>query len=257
MYGNHRLGLCVRIAMRSAVLILMFAMDALAQDTNLAAKEAGLGAQMSGEMRRTSSLIRDPAIRSYVSLLATKLIGPQFLLTLEVTDDDRGITHEPIWLPGGYMFVSAALIRTARDEAEFAGMFAHALAHEMNHDNMRMAAKAQAGAIPLIFMGGEPMRLGPKAGELRTFEWEADERAVKMIADVGYDPEALVRYIARVSPADTERLEAVRKAVGTLPPQASSVIDSSQFQRIREKLSPDTGSRRYDFPPTLRRPYER
>jgi predicted Zn-dependent protease len=242
--------------MRSTVLTLMCAIYALAQDANLAAREAGLGAQMSREVRAQSSLIRDPAIRSYVSLLATKLIGPQFLLTLEVTDDDHGITHEPIWLPGGYMFVSAALIRTARDEAEFAGMFAHALAHEMNHDNMRIAAKAQAGAIPLIFMGGEPMRLGPKAGELRTFEWEADEQAVKMIAGVGYDPEALVRYIARVSPADTERLEAIRKAVGDLPPQESSVVDSSEFQKIREKLSPANGSIRNTFPPTLRRPYE-
>jgi predicted Zn-dependent protease len=256
MYGNHPKGLRVRIAMRSAVLLLMFAMDALAQDTSLAAREAGLGAQMSGEVRRTSSLIRDPAVRSYVSHLATKLIGPQFLLTLEVIDDDRGVTHEPIWMPGGYVFVSAALIRTARDEAEFAGMFAHALAHEMNHDNMRMAAKAQAGMVPLIFMGGEPMPLGPNTGQLRPFEFEADEHAVKMIADVGYDAEALMRYIARVSPADTERLEAVRKAVEDLPPQESSVVDSSEFQRIREKLSSATGYRRYDFPPTLRRPYE-
>jgi predicted Zn-dependent protease len=258
MCGNHPIGFCVRIAMRRAILLLIFAMDALAQDLTLAAREAGLGAQMSGEVRRTSSLIRDPAVRSYVSHLATKLIGPQFLLTLEVTDDDRGFTHEPIWLPGGYMFVSAALIRTARDEAEFAGMFAHALAHEINHDNMRIAARMQTGTIPLIFLGGEPWPgLGPSIGQLRPFEQQADEQAVKMISDIGYDPEALVRYIARVSPADTERLEAIRKAVGDLPPQESSVVDSSDFQRIREKLSPANGSVGNNFPPTLRRPYER
>jgi len=232
-------------------------MCATAQDSNLAAREAGLGAQMSGEVRRTSSLIRDPAVRGYVSQLATKLIGPQFLLTLEVTDDDRGITHEPVWLPGGYMFVSAALIRTAHDEAEFAGMFAHALAHEMNHDNLRMAARTQTGTIPLIFMGGEPWPgLGPSIAQLRPFERQADERAVKMTSEVGYDPEALVRYIERVNSADAERLDAIRKAVRDLPPQASSVVDSSEFQRIREKLTPATGTIR-NIPPTLRRPYER
>jgi len=243
--------------MRCAVLLLSCSMCATAQDSNLAGREAGLGAQMSGEVRRTSSLIRDPAVRSYVSQLATKLIGPQFLLTLEVTDDDRGITHEPVWLPGGYMFVSAGLIGTAHDEAEFAGMFAHALAHEMNHDNMRIAAKTQTGTIPLIFMGGETWPALGGIGQLRPFERQADEQAVKMIAEVGYDPEALVRYIERVSPTDTERLDAIRKAVGDLPPQASSVVDSSEFQKIREKVTPDRGSRRYDFPPTLRRPYER
>jgi predicted Zn-dependent protease len=206
MYGNHRLGLCVRNGMRSAVLILMFAMEAMAQDTNLAAKERALGAQMSREIRAQSSLIEDPAIRSYVSRLATKLIGPQFLLTLEVTDDDNGVTHEPIWAPGGYMFVSAAPIRTARDEAEFAGMFAHALAHELNDHNMRIADDAAVGTIPLIFSGGEP-RLG--IARVRPFELKADEQAVKMIAGIGYDPEALVRYIARVSPSDTERIAAI------------------------------------------------
>jgi predicted Zn-dependent protease len=265
MYGNHRKRLRVTIAMRSAVLALMLAMDAPGQDTTLgAAKEAALGAQMSREIRATSSLIRDPAVRSYVSQLATKLIGPRFLLTLEVTDDDRGITHEPMWLPGGYMFVSVALIRTARDEAEFAGMFAHSLAHELNDHNMRMAAESKAtakeGTIPLILIGGEPEPMAGLAvdiAKLRPFEREADAQAVKMMASVGYDPEALVRYIARVSPADTERLGAIRKAVEDLPPQATSVVDSSEFQSIREKVNPATGSRRYDFPPTLRRPYER
>ena len=240
--------------MRSAALVLVFAIYATGQDTSTAAREAGLGAQMSREVRRTSSLVRDPAIPSYVSRLAKKLIGSQFLLTLEVIDDDQGVTHEPIWLPGGYMFVSAALIGTAHDEAEFAGMVAHALAHEMNHDNMRITASTQTGKIPLIFMGGESWPgLGPSVGQLRLFE----RQAVKMIAEVGYDPEALVRYIERVSPTDTERLDAIRKALRDLPPQASSVVDSSEFQKIREKVSPDRGSRRYNFPPTLRRPYER
>ena len=110
----------------------------------------------------------------------------------------------------------------------------------------------------MIFMGGEPrLGLGPSIAQLRPFERLADEQAVKMIADVGYDPEALVRYIERVSPADTERLVAIRKAVADLPPRESSVVDSSDFQKIREKLAPATGTIRNNFPPTLRRPYER
>jgi predicted Zn-dependent protease len=258
MYGNPHRRFRVEIAMRSVALLFAVCLSVWAQDPLLAEKEAALGAQISREVRATSVLIHDPAVRSYVSHLATKLVGPRFSLTLEVTDDDRGVTHEPMWLPGGYMFVSAALIRTARDEAEFAGMFAHALAHELNDHNMRMAAETPVGTIPLIYSGGEPMQgLGLDLARVRPFEREADRQAVKMIADVGYDPEALVRYIARVNPADTERLEEIRKAVVDLPTQASSVVDSSEFQKIREKLSPDIGSRRYDFPPTLRRPFER
>jgi predicted Zn-dependent protease len=38
-----------------------------------------------------------------------------------------GLTHEPAALAGGYVFVLSGLFLAAQDEAEFAGMLAHAM----------------------------------------------------------------------------------------------------------------------------------
>ena len=238
--------------MRSIVSLLACTLSLSAQMVSSPEKEAALGRLMAGEIRSNSSVIVDPAVRAYVSRLATKLAGPNVLLPLEVLDRDNGVTHEPLWLPGGYLFVSAELILTARDESEFAGMFAHALAHEINRDNMRMTTVVP-GAIPLIFMGGEMML---DTTHTRPFEREADAMAVRMMANVGYDAEALNRYLGRTTPGDTERIEALRKAIADLAPQTSPVVDSSEFQGIREKLTPQRAGRNYAFPPTLRRSYE-
>jgi predicted Zn-dependent protease len=229
--------------MRRGLVLLPALCSAISgQDAFTPAKEAALGEQMSRSIRAQARIVQDPAVRGYVSRLATRLAGPNVLLTLDVTDDDQNLTHEPLWLPGGYVFVSGALIRTARDESEFAGMFAHALAHEIGHDTARMSADA----IAPVFVAGSPLPQA-LAARRRPFELEADALAVRMTAAVGYDPEAFARYISRVDAADTERIAALRKAIRELPAQEVAVIDSSEFQRVRERLMPGAQG----MPPTL------
>jgi hypothetical protein len=53
-----------------------------------------------------------------------------FLFTFILfADDTCEITHEPASLPGGYVFVPASLFVATHNEAEFAGMLAHAMEH--------------------------------------------------------------------------------------------------------------------------------
>jgi predicted Zn-dependent protease len=202
------------------------------------AKQAALGAQMSAELAKSATLISDPAVRAYVSEVTAKLGGRNLLLTLQVTDSDNGRTHEPIWLPGGYMFISAELIRNARSEAEFAGMMAHALAHEIGDDSIRIARATPSG-IPFIIAGSEGA-LAPVgyAAHLRPFELEADASAVKMLSAAGYDPIALYDYLSRVEPRDIERMDTLTRTIAELtPPSGPVVVDSSDFRRIQECLT--------------------
>ena len=206
------------------------------------AREAALGAQIAHEIRSHSTVVTDPSVRAYVSALATKLAGSGLALTLEVITGDGSATHEPAWLPGGYVFVSTDLIAAARDESEFAGVFAHTLAHQIGHDTERLRMQALAAnpaAIPLIWIGGEESAL-PRAWIVRRrpFELEADALAVKLLVRAGYDPEALARYLTRLNPDDTERIEAIYKAVGNAPRPTALLLDSSEFQRVREKFLP-------------------
>jgi predicted Zn-dependent protease len=226
---------------KEALLIAALSAALAAQTPSSDAKQAALGAQMSQEIAKSATLIPDPAVRGYVSEVTAKLAGRNLLLTLQVTDSDRGRTHEPIWLPGGYMFISADLIRTARNESEFAGMMAHALAHEIGDDSRRIAETTRPGEIPMYWAGSPdvPFALpGAYISRARPFELEADASAAKMMLAAGYDPVALCDYLSRIEPRDKERVDALSKSIAALTrPTDPVVVDSSNFRRIQERLT--------------------
>jgi predicted Zn-dependent protease len=215
-------------------------------------KEAAIGAQLAQQERQRTTPLASDTVREYVELVGHKLAAELPLsYTFEVVADVMGgPTHEPLSLPGGYIFVPASLILTARNEAEFAGMLAHAMAHCAERHGTRQATRgeiANLSNIPLIFIGGGAEPMGPVgfSSLQRRFEIEADALAVKMTASAGYDPEALVRYIARVQPGDTvrasspmptreSRLAAMEKAIQQLPTKIYSSAD--EFSRIQDEV---------------------
>jgi len=111
-------------------------------------KEMALGASLAQQVQRTATPLNSPAALDYVQRLGAKLAAqlpePRFSFTFAVTSNDQGnALHEPLSLPGGYIFVPASLFLAAQDEAEFAGMLAHAMAHVADRDLTRAASRAQ------------------------------------------------------------------------------------------------------------------
>src|SRR5260370_31755490 len=160
-----------------------------------------------------------------------------------------GPPTEPLSLPGGYIFVSSRLILTARNDAEFAGMLAHAMAHVAERHWSRQATRgevANAASIPVIFMGGW-ISMGEGEESLvpiafrstqRRLEAEADVLAVKMISGAGYDPQALVGYIGRTQPADSResRIAGMENSIRDLPPKDYSAGSSDEFARVQDEV---------------------
>jgi predicted Zn-dependent protease len=190
-------------------------------------KEAALGAKLAADLRKNTMSLSSPAAHDFVAQLglrlATQLPAGSPTCTFEIVTDNplANELNEPIALPGGYIFVSAGLVRTAQDEAEFAGMLAHAMAHVAARHATRMATREQlvSQAIPLIYMGGWtysstaiPMGF---LKLLREFELEADMLAVHVMARAGFDPAALVRYLEREQHDDDRR----PTAFSPLPPR--------------------------------------
>ena len=204
-------------------------------------KEAALGAEMAPDLRRSTTAIESATVKGYVERLGRQLAaqlpdGSAFTFCV-VADDLSGPTHEPLSLPGGYLFVPAGLILAARNESEFAGMLAHAMAHVVARHGTRQATRATImgmADIPLIYTGGWVLQGGEPPIPLvllsfqRAFESEADRLAVIAMARAGYDPNALVRYIGRVQPANQNRTE-MRSPVPT-----RAVRVASMEQTIRE-----------------------
>ena len=177
-------------------------------------KEAALGEQLATEMRQRTTAIENPHLQEYVDRIGQKLADhspnarSKFTFSV-IAEDPCPTVHEPAALPAGYVFVPAALFLAAQDEAEFAGMLAHAMEHVAERHGTRQATRGEiagSASVPLVFMGGingcasdQAVPLGFVAFQ-RNFERQADFLAVQAMARAGYDPRALARYIERVQP---------------------------------------------------------
>jgi beta-barrel assembly-enhancing protease len=222
-------------------------------------KEAELGAELAAQVQRTSTPVNNPAALRYVeqvgARLAAQLPEPRFTYTFTLINPVSGAessnaTQEPLALPGGYIFVPSSVLLAARDEAEFAGVLAHAMAHVADRDGTRQATRGtinQLATIPLVFYGGFTgfgVRQASSAAIPVAFvqfsnmyEQQADALAVKMASGAGYDAAGLLRYLGREQPANPAgqsahdaRIAALRMALQTPPPDSNDEFLQMQNQ---------------------------
>src|SRR5581483_6579580 len=212
-------------------------------------KEAALGAQLAGEMRQHTTPAASAAVSDYVKRvgdrLAAHLPNDWTWQIATVREDPGAPTHEPVALPGGYIFVSEYLIADAHSEAEFAGMLAHAMAHVVDRHWARGETRADLAAVTYVPAGGSPpaIPLGVLAFQ-RAFELEADYLAVKTMAAAGFDPAGLAAYIERMQPKPGQmsqvfssfpdrdkRVAELQKAIAQLP--AAAYQSGDEFARVQ------------------------
>jgi predicted Zn-dependent protease len=226
--------------MRVAV-FAFFCLTIAAQD-RLLDKEVALGMQLAKEVRRSTTPIESQAIQNYVSQLGAKLTAQlpsgAFPYTFSVVNGLANPLHEPLTLPGGYIFIPLSLLLNAREEAELAGMFAQAIARPPH------LIKGN-GTIPLIFVGSFAGTLLPASALQQrrgALELEADKSAALMMSRAGFDPAALLRYIERVQPADrpflpfpprAARIAAFQDVIRDLAPVAQT--DGGEFLAVQEQ----------------------
>ena len=173
-------------------------------------KETALGQKLAADLREHTTPINIPAVQDYLDRLGQRLAaqvpGAKSAFTFSaIADDPCPASHEPAALPGGYVFVPAALFLAARDEAEFAGMLAHAMEHVAQRHLTREASRSQfAGyaSIPAIFAarvgcaGVQAVPLAVRAWR-QGHELEADALALETMAYSGFDPAALDEPVRR------------------------------------------------------------
>lgn len=170
-------------------------------------KEAALGAQLAAELRAHKKPVANQAVQEYVQGVGRRLSGPAtslFPWTFEVVTGLAGhsttghstkehSTEEPVALPGGYVFLPAQLLLDAHNEAELAGMMAHAMAHVIARDSTGAAEVPGMATIPLIFVGGWQGQSGVPIAyrEIqREREAAADARASDILRLAGYQAQA-------------------------------------------------------------------
>lgn len=208
------------------------------------AKESALGAQLAAEAQRSMKVLDDAELTARLEHIVKRLQGSKQDCSWTVTairDAVGGSTHEPLTFIGERFFVPAALIPAVANEDELAGMLAHAMSHPVILYNRPRPARGQlSGGSPVVFFAGwlgflpgsddRASTIPIKALEThRAEELEADRMALRLMADAGYRPAALLDYISRTQrdlpaedrkysalPPGEERIPALETALKTL-----------------------------------------
>ena len=186
-----------------------------ADDSARIEKEAALGANLAEQVRGRTTPLASRSAQEYVERLGAGLApyirGAEHPFVFRViAEDPCPWLHEPVALPGGYVFVPAALFLAARDGGEFAGMLAHAMAHTALRGKTAGAQNCGGRAwVPMGFLK-----------TARENEGRADALALEALAEAGLDPAALARYVARV------------QAPGGAKPLPEGVQRMARMQRI-------------------------
>jgi predicted Zn-dependent protease len=160
----------------------------------------------------------DPEIGAYVAGIAGRIAGqsgqPASSFTFTVLNSP---IVNAFALPGGYVYITRGTLALANNEAEAAGVLGHEIGHviaqhsEKRYDksimtNLGVAGASILGSIfggsgvgDLIGQGGQVLGGAYLASHSRENEFEADTIGVKLLARVGYAPDAQAGFLQGLS----------------------------------------------------------
>jgi len=241
-------------------------------------KEVALGRELSKEIENTVHLVRDPVVTEYINRIGQRLVrnsDAKVPFTIKVIEDDE---INAFALPGGFFYVNTGLILTADNEAGLAGVMAHEIAHVAARHATKNETKSTIvnfASIPLIFFGGPAAMLLRQAASLavpmsmlkfgRDAEREADLLGVQYEYASGYDPQEFVKLFEKIQVTEKKKKSLIAKAFAThpmtsdrikraqseideyLPERDDYVIDTSDFQEVRQRVAELTDRRKVDL----------
>jgi len=229
--------------MRGVLPLVLLLSGCLLAGSSQTEKETALGNNLATEVRGRTTELDNPEAKTFAETVGHRLAaqmpdGPATWTFNVVQDSIGGPTNEPIALPGGIIFVPASLILTATSESEFAGMLAHAMAHVVEkHGIHTRSANQDSSALILSCWSGDPSALVPQScvKPIREFELAADRFAVNAMSRAGYPPSALLTYLRRSAPDDTERLDQLAQQI-EVPPANSAPPQSLEFSSLQTQI---------------------
>ena len=185
-------------------------------------KASEVGRRAAIALTQQAPLVDNPAIQVYVNAvglwLARHSSAPDLHWRFGVLENGSANAFAA---PDGYIFVTSALLRLMRSEAELAGLLAHEICHvEENHHLRTIQSSARTGLLADVVSIGyevadkdsdgsldfsaESLAVNTSMLELyerglsKSDENKADIRALELAAKAGYDPAAYAVLLQRI-----------------------------------------------------------
>ncbi len=231
-------------------------------------KERALGEAMSQRHEAHVKLVADPDINLYVNRVVQNLAmhsDAKLPITVRVVKNDGPNAYS---FPGGFLYVTTGLIAVCPDEATFAGILAHEVAHiAARHVTKTITRRTMVrlATLPLMFLSGGvaaavdntaavamPMS---NAKFVRDSEHEADLLALEYAYVAGYDPVVFVQFFETIEARqkrkipgfmglmfmphlmNADRIRRLQAFINTaLPAKTNYIIDTSDFSQLKARL---------------------
>lgn len=208
-------------------------------------QEIGIGLQSAPQMaRQHGGLHRDQQAQQFVDLVGQKLVENTITRESKYPFDFHLLADEQMVnafaLPGGQVFITAALFARLQNEDQLAGVLGHEIGHVIHrHGAVRMArSNFIQGLVQSIMMlfGGDPSmaQVANTVGHYsnlkygRDQELESDDFGVRLMIESGYNPEALIGVMKILKEAGGGR--------GVPEFQSSHPSPENRVQKIEESI---------------------
>ncbi len=228
-------------------------------------EEKKLGNQFATEVEKQHQVVKDPEIQGYVEKIGNRLLTgakqKDFDYTFKVVKDD---SVNAFAIPGGHVYVHTGLIKAANSEDEIAAVMAHEINHAVARHGTRQLTQQYGYALVMqMLLGQNPNQLAQIAASLfgqagmmsysRSMESQADYLGVDTMYRAGYNPQGMVTFFGKLQslerqspnsiskyfsshPLTSERITTVQNEIKTMPPREWAPENSSEFQRIKNKV---------------------
>lgn len=215
-----------------------------------AEQEIALGVQSAPQMAgQFGGLLPDKAVQAYVKDVGQRIVASStaksspYKFDFHVLRDPE--TINAFALPGGQIFITAALLKQLQNEAQLAGVLGHEIGHVIGRHSAEHLAKARLtqGLVGAAGVAGSSdyssgqtaAMIANMVGSMVTMrygredELESDLFGVRYIVDTGYDPRAL---------KDVMRILAESRSGSPQPEFLSTHPDpGNRSQRIEDEIA--------------------
>jgi predicted Zn-dependent protease len=212
--------------------------------------EIRFGKTISARILGQYSIYQDEKLNRYVSLVGKSLAlnssRDDIEFRFSVLDADFINAYSA---PGGYIFITKGAISAMQDEAELAAVLAHEIAHITEKHIVKEfkikgqekgatagvsrllgSSKSSTQAIFSKAVDGAVEKLLNK-GFKQKDELDADRIALLLLANTGYDPSALSRYLKRIKKI-TKKNAKKMKHKPTHPPTGKRIKSLKQISKL-------------------------
>jgi len=213
-------------------------------------QEIALGYRSAPEMAaRMGGLSRNEKNRALVRAIGERLVSQSvaakspYKFSFHVLGDPR--TVNAFALPGGPIFITEGLLRLLRSEAEVAAVLGHEIGHVIGRHASARLAKEQLtqGLVGAVAVGSgdySTVQISQLVGGMinmkygRDDELQSDALGIRIIAEAGYDPRAMLGVMEVLAAASRNKRQPEILSTHPAPENRAARVQAEISRRFPE-----------------------